>query len=238
MYTQKVSDPFVHTPVFVLLLGWVCVSFSLFCLYVCQGSDISSVCIVFTCCDMQVLDYPHSLSLQAMISSFMLCFVCCYSSCILCFVCCWTNKAAVAKKWQALYKCFFYLFIFFIISGNVRWLEQCANIKCVVEVGKIVHETVQMLTGAYDDEAVKILNWEIRMWKVCVYWFILTVKWIDDGWDTKYRQRNCEEESDARFWHEGGFSKDDVQYVDDQITVAARCLFSSILWLGWRKQFF
>jgi len=53
------------TDLFLLLLGWVCVSFSLFCLCMCQGSVISSVCIDFTWCDMQVLDYPHSLSLQA-----------------------------------------------------------------------------------------------------------------------------------------------------------------------------
>jgi len=82
---------------------------------------------------------------------------------------------------------------------------------------------------------------ERRECEECIYWFALTVKWIDDGWDTKCRQRNCEEDSDARFGHEGhegGFNKGGVQYVDDQITVAARCLFLSILWLGWRKHFF
>jgi len=37
---------------------------------------------------------------------------------------------------------------FFCPDGNVRWLEQCANIKCGAELGGSVHETVQMLTEA------------------------------------------------------------------------------------------
>jgi len=106
------------------------------------------------------------------------------------------------------------------------------------ELGKSVRETVQMLTEAYDVEAVKIFNWEMRMWKECVYSFVLTVKWIDDVLDTKCRQRNCEEDSVTRFGHEGGFTKDSVHSVDDQVTVAARCLFWSVMWLGWWKQFF
>ena len=76
------------------------------------------------------------------------------------------------------------------------------------------------------------------MWKECIYWFLLTAKWMNDGWGTKHRQRNCEEDSDARFGNEGGVSKDGIKSVDDQIMAAARCLFWSVLWLGWRKQFF
>jgi len=65
-----------------------------FCLCMCQGSDISCVCIVFTWCDMQVLDYPHSLSLQAVSPQWLAaCYVLFFAE---------ANKAAVANKWQAL----------------------------------------------------------------------------------------------------------------------------------------
>lgn len=47
---------------------------------------------------------------------------------------------------------------FFCPDGNVRWFQQCANITCGAELGKSVHETMQMLTEAYDAAAVKIFN--------------------------------------------------------------------------------
>lgn len=121
VYTQKVSDPLVHRPVFIVLLGRVYVSFSLFCLCVCQESDIYSVCILFTWCDLQVLDYPRSLSLQAMSPQWLA------AACCVLFVA-EANKAAVAKKWQALYEWIF--FVLMEILGG--WSNVLTSSGCKV----------------------------------------------------------------------------------------------------------
>jgi hypothetical protein len=71
------------------------------------------------------------------------------------------NKAVVAKQWQC------YASVCFRPGGKIsdRLLEQRINIKFCGKLGKSASETLQMLTAAYDADAMKkssVFEWYKR----------------------------------------------------------------------------
>jgi hypothetical protein len=104
------------------------------------------------------------------------------------------------------------------VKMSGAWLEQCINVKFCTELGKSRSETLQMLTEAYGADDMKnmsVFEWherfkedwadvkgdkgtyfqqltrQMRMWKECESWFVLTGKCSYDGGGIKCVRREA-----------------------------------------------